>query len=320
MIPSGIHLTPPNVISFVLPTADHVSLHGYYWEPKIPPRAAVQIAHGLGEHAGRYARLAGELSAAGYVTYASDHRGHGPGCPTEDLGFFAEKDGWRKSLDDLWLVNRRIAADHSGLPIFLLGHSMGSFLAQQFISEHGDTLSGVILAGSDGKPSALATMGRWLARVERLRLGPRGRSRLIQALTFDSFNNAIPSARTSFDWLSRDPEEVDRYRDDPLCGFIPTVQLWIDLLDAWAVLSRPERQARIPKSLPIYIIAGTCDPVSANTKGLEQLLQAYRRAGLERIAHRFYEGARHELFHETNRAEVTRDLIIWLNEIVAALG
>jgi alpha-beta hydrolase superfamily lysophospholipase len=302
-----------------LTAADGVALHVYRWSPTIAPRAAVQIVHGLGEHAGRYARLAAVLNEAGYVVYASDHRGHGrTAAMPADLGIFAEKDGWRKCLDDLWLLHRRIAADHPGLPVFMLGHSMGSFLAQEFIIEHGDTLAGVVLSGPDGLPPFLARPGRWMARLERLRLGPRGQSPLLQALTLGAFNKPFRPPRTAFDWLSRDPAEVDLYVNDPLCGFVPRVQLWIDLLDALADLHRPARLARIPKALPIHLIAGLRDPVSANATRLPSLLDAYRRAGLTQVTHHFYPDARHELFNETNREEVTRDLLAWFGQVLAS--
>ncbi len=277
----------------------------------------IQIAHGLAEHAGRYTRLAGALTEAGYAVYAGDHRGHGRTERTPaDLGFFAEREGWDKCLDDLWRINRRIANDHGELPIVLLGHSMGSFMSQQFISEHGEALTGVVLSASNGKPPPIAALGRIIARIERLRLGPRGHSALLHALGFAAFNKPFEPARTPFDWLSRDTAEVDKYLADPLCGFNASAQLWIDLLDALGGLAIPSRLARIPRGLPIYVMAGTRDPVSANTKGLEQLLAAYRAAGLERVTHRFYAEARHELFNETNRDEVTRDFLAWLDSIV----
>ena len=307
--------------TFTLPGAGGAQLFVYRWLPEGAPKAVVQIAHGLAEHAGRYARLAEGLTGAGYAVYADDHRGHGRTAPTPgDLGFFAERGGWQSCVDDLWLLNRRIAADHPGLKIVLLGHSMGSFLVQQFISEHGDALAGAVLSGSGGKPSPLAAAGRLVARIERLRLGARGKSALIHALSFAAFNKPFEPARTPFDWLSRDPAEVDKYAADPLCGFRASVQLWIDLLDALADIARPERQARIPKRLPIYVIAGSRDPVGENTKSLEQLLAAYRAAGLERVTHRFYDGARHEILNETNRDEVTRDLVAWLDATTASLN
>ena len=305
--------------TFTLTAADGAGLFVYSWLPDRPAKAAVQIAHGLAEHAGRYARLAEALTAADYAVYAGDHRGHGrTAAAPADLGFFAERQGWRRCIDDLAALHRRIAADHPGRPIVLLGHSMGSFMAQQVISERGDELAGAVLSGSGGKPSALAAVGRLIARIERLRLGPRGRSALINAMTFGAFNKAFAPARTPFDWLSRDPAEVDKYIADPFCGFPATAQLWIDMLDALGDITSARRQARIPKRLPVYVISGSRDPVGADTKSVEQLLAAYRAAGLERVTHRFYPEARHELFNEVNRDEVTRDLIAWMDGVVGA--
>lgn len=303
--------------TFTLTAPDGVAVFVYRWLPPAPAKAVVQIAHGLAEHAGRYARLAAALTGAGYAVYAGDHRGHGRTAQSrEDLGFFAAQGGWRASIDDLWRLNRHVAAAHPGLPIGLLGHSMGSFMVQHFIAEHGEVLAGAVLSGSDGKPPLLAAAGRLVARVERWRLGARGRSALIHAFSFGAFNKPFAPARTPMDWLSRDEAEVDKYLADPLCGFRATVQLWIDLLDALAAIAKPEGQISIPKHLPIYVIAGTDDPVNAKTKGLERLLAAYRAAGLTRVTHRFYPGARHELFNEVNRDEVTRDLVAWLDGVV----
>jgi alpha-beta hydrolase superfamily lysophospholipase len=304
--------------SFTLAAPGGAELFVYRWQPDAPAKAVVQITHGLSEHAGRYERLASALTGAGYAVYAHDHRGHGRTARIPaDLGFFADADGWRLCIDDLWLLNRRIAADHPGLPVILLGHSMGSFMTQQFIAEHGEALAGAVLSASSGKPPPLAAVGRLIARIERLRLGARGHSALIHALTFASFNRKFAPTRSYADWLSRDAAEVDKYLADPLCGFQPTVQLWIDFLDALPILAAPSRQARIPKRLPVYIIAGTRDPVSEETKALGQLLDAYRSQGLGRVEHRFYPDARHELFNETNRDEVTRDLIGWLDRTIS---
>lgn len=150
-------------------------------------------------------------------------------------------------------MTQHIAIDHQGLPIVLIGHSTGSFMAQQFISEHGEALSGVVLAGSSGKTAWQTVLLRVIARAERLRFGPHGRSALIHSLTFDAFNKQFRPVRTEADWLSRDTAEVDKYLADPFCRFQPALQLWIDLLDSLAEIARPERQARIPKELPIYV-------------------------------------------------------------------
>ncbi|MGA3308811.1 MAG: alpha/beta hydrolase [Xanthobacteraceae bacterium] len=300
--------------TFTLATPDGVSLFVYRWLPDAPPKAVVQIAHGLAEHAARYARLAEALTRAGYAVYANDHRGHGRTARTPaQLGLFAERDGWTKCVDDLWLLNRRIAADHPGLPIVLLGHSLGSFMTQDFICEHGEALAAAVLSASNGKPPPIAPIGLLLARLERLRLGPRGHSPLMQALFFGAFNKPFAPARTPFDWLSRDTAEVDKYIADPLCGFESAAQLYIDVLQGLRETAKPSRQARIPKTLPIYIFNGSRDPVSDN---IEQLLDAYRAAGLKQVVHKVYADGRHESLNETNRDVVTRDLIAWLDGVI----
>lgn len=303
--------------TFTLRTADGTELFVYRWLPPGPCKAVVQIAHGLAEHAGRYARLAEALNAAGYAVYANDHRGHGRTCKNkDDLGFFAEHDGWRLCVDDLWMLNRHIATQHPGVPLVLLGHSMGATLAEQFIGEHGDALAGVVLSSSGGQPTLLASVGRLIMRIERWRVGPRRRSRLAQALTFEAFNKQFAPTRTAFDWLSRDPAEVDKYVADPLCGFSASVQLWIDLIEGARAASNIANVARIPKTLPIYIIAGGRDPVSGKTKQLQPMLAAYKAAGIRNVQHRFYPEAHHELFNETNRDEVTKDVVEWVDGVV----
>ena len=305
--------------TFAVAGEDGARLLVYRWLPSAPPKAVVQIAHGLAEHAGRYHRLATMLTANGYAVYANDHRGHGrtatgPG----DQGFFAERDGWNKCVGDLWRLHQQVSADHRGRPVILIGHSMGSFLAQDFITRHGAALAGVVLSGSAGAPNALVAVARLIARLERLRLGARGKSGLMRTIAFAPYSWQFRPVRTPYDWLSRDSAEVDRYIADPLCGFLPSAQLWIDMLDALGPIADPERQRRIPKELPIYVLAGDRDPVSDNAKSLQQLVNAYRRAGPAQVTCKFYAGGRHNMFDETNRAEVVRDLLAWMERLTAS--
>jgi alpha-beta hydrolase superfamily lysophospholipase len=301
--------------TFALEASDGVSLTVHRWQPETPPKAAVQIAHGLAEHAARYARLAEALCGAGYAVYADDHRGHGlTAKDPAGLGFFAGSGGWDACIGDLHKLRERIAAEHPGVPIVLMGHSLGSIMVQQFIGLHGAGLAGAVLSGTNGKPPAIAAIGVLLARFERLRLGARGRSALMNAMLFGAFNKAFAPARTPFDWLSRDPAEVNRYIADPLCGFVSSAQLYIDMLGGAIAAAKPSCQAGIPKSLPIYIFNGSRDPVSGNVR---QLLAAYQAASLKSVTHKVYPEARHETLNEINREEVTRDLIVWLDTTAA---
>lgn len=308
---------PPPQSSFILKADDGAELFVYRWAPSASAKAVVQIVHGLAEHGARYARLAKALVGQGYGVYANDHRGHGRTVKTsEQLGFLAERDGWRKCIDDLWLLNRRIAADHPrGAPVILLGHSMGSTMARQFITEHGEVLAGVALSGPNGQPPAMALLGRIIANLERVRLGRRGHSRLIQDLTFGAFNKAFAPVRTPFDWLSRDPVEVEKYIADPLCGFPASVQLWIDLLGAWKRVSTKAAYARVPHDLPLLVMAGQHDPVSAGSRQIAPMLEEYRTAGLHDVEAHIYPDARHEIFNEINRDQVTDDLMAWLKRV-----
>ena len=271
-------------------------VHRFQPDPDVRARAIVHIAHGMAEHGARYARAAEALTRRGYIVHADDHRGHGKTAASPDeLGFIAEHGGFHRVVEDLSQLIAHAKQQHPGLPVVLLGHSMGSFYTQRFLIEHGHEIAGAVLSGTSGKPTPIATAGRLVARIERARLGPRGRSALLNKLSFDAFNKPFRPNRTAFDWLSRDPAEVDKYIADPLCGFICTTSLWVDLLDALAEIAAPKRQRQIPKNLPIYVIAGAEDPVGARTKSIDQLLHAYRRAGLQNVQHRYYPGARHEI-------------------------
>jgi alpha-beta hydrolase superfamily lysophospholipase len=300
--------------SFWLDTTDGARLFVYRWLPEGPPKAVVQIVHGWAEHAARYARLADALCREGYGVYAEDHRGHGRTARTPaELGYFADRDGWNRVVGDLWQLHQRIRSDHPQMPVVILGHSLGAFLAQQFISEHGESIVAAVLSGTNGKPPAVARVGKLIALCERLRLGRHGKSRLLQSMFFGAFNKPFEPARTAFDWLSRDTAEVDKYVADPLCGFDSQVQLFLDILDGVSEISKPARQAQIPKSLPIYIFRGSRDPVGGN---IRQLLTAFSAAGLLAVTYKEYPDARHETLNEINRDEVTKDLIAWLNALV----
>jgi alpha-beta hydrolase superfamily lysophospholipase len=300
--------------------SDGKAIFVHRWRPDegAAIKAVVHVAHGMAEHAARYARLAEALTAAGYAVHANDHRGHGKTAASDgELGFFAQEKGFDRAVTDLAELVALAKKQHPKLPVFLFGHSMGSYMVQEFLIEHGGELSGAVISGSAGKPNLLASAGRLVARAERMRLGEHGKSALLTSLSFDAFNKQFAPNRTRFDWLSRDEAEVDKYVADPLCGFMVTTSLWVDVLDALATIAEPSRQAKIPKDLPVYVFAGSEDPVGEKTRSLDQLIGAYRAAGLKDVAHRYYPGARHETLNETNRDEVTRDLVAWLDSKIA---
>jgi alpha-beta hydrolase superfamily lysophospholipase len=304
--------------TFTFTASDGAKLAAYKWEPTTAPRGVIHIAHGLAEHAGRYARTAKSLNAHGYVVYANDMRGHGQTAESQDdLGFFGVENGWNRVVQDVVEMLQVEAQTHADLPLILLGHSLGSYLAQQLIYEHPTLLAAALLSAPNGKPGWLAKAGRAIARVERLRLGKRGRSQLINSLTFGKFNAAFAPVETPFDWLSRDVAEVKLYFNDARCGFLSTTQLWVDFLDGIVALAQPAHKRLIGATFPLYIMAGSHDPVCGNGKGAAALVAEYKAAGLTDVTYKLYPGARHELLNELNRHEVLNDLVQWLTRVAA---
>ncbi|MCC2656325.1 MAG: alpha/beta hydrolase [Panacagrimonas sp.] len=286
------------------------------WLPvNVAPRACVQIVHSMAEHGGRYTRFATALNHAGYAVYAHDLPGHGRTARAPDeLGHFADEHGWRLALQSIRAVQVEMRERHPGLPIVLFGHSMGALLSQDYIVHHGREIGACVLSATTGEMGILRTIGMALMNAEIAIGGPRHRSALADRLSFKAFNRRFKPTRTGFDWLSRDPAEVDAYVDDPRCGFRISSRLWADLLAYGGRLREPARLARIPKSLPVLIIAGTADPATQGAKGPTLLERAYFGAGLKDVTLKLYDGARHELLHETCRDQVTQDVIDWLDQ------
>ena len=303
---------------FEFTTVDGATLFARGWLVD-DPKAIVQVIHGMAEHGARYERLAKALSEAGYSTYAHDHRGHGRSIPEGGtLGHKADSDGWNRIVEDAHGINREIAKRHPGVPIIVLGHSMGSFVLQQLLFEHPGDMVAAALSGSNGKPPAIATLAKLIARVERTRVGRRKPSPVLQALTIGDYNKAFKPNRTESDWLSRDPAEVDKYVADPLCGFDVSTQVWIDLLAGLDRINKTSNVNKVPKGMPLYLFAGDRDPVGEFGKGVKRLYDAYKRAGIFDVRLKLYPEARHETFNEINRDEVTRNFIDWCDEIVAS--
>ncbi|MCP5178621.1 MAG: lysophospholipase [Pseudomonadales bacterium] len=300
--------------TFTLLASDGHCVAGYAWDIDAP-KAIVQIAHGMGEHARRYDAVAAQLNEAGYAVFASDHRGHGATADGQ-LGYMGG-DGWNRVIADTYELNLLLRTRHPGKPLVLLGHSMGSMLSQQYITRHGHSIDALALSGSPGYKNAVGRLLPGLvARFERWRLGPEKSSELLQKLLFGGSNKPFdgPDA-TGFEWLSRDQDEVSRYVDDPLCGFVLTTGSLVDLFAGAKTAQDPECVAKIPKSLPTYVFAGTEDPVHGGQQDINRMLDAWRRHGMEQLEHRWYAGGRHEVFNETNRDEVIHDLVVWLDKV-----
>ncbi len=282
------------------------------WLPQTRVRGVVHVLHGMAEHSGRYARLAQTLTDAGFAVYAQDLPGHGRTARAPDeLGLFTESGGWRLALQSIRHLQQESVDRHPQAPQFMLGHSMGSFLLQDYLGRHARDLSGAILSASTVNPGLERRVGLALVKLEAFWGGVEQRSAVADRLTFRAYNRRFKPTRTAFDWLSRDAAEVDRYIADPHCGFRCNTGLWMQLLDAIGRLSERHTE-RVPKHLPLLLIAGDQDPVCKGRRGLEALARRYADAGLTDVTERAYAGARHELLNDTCRDEVTSDLLAWL--------
>lgn len=285
-------------------------LKTYQWLPEGTPRAVVQIAHGMVEHAGRYERFAQALVRDGFAVVAADHRGHGGSVGDgRPLGWFADKGGWDLVVEDLHALRRATQTRYADTPYFILGHSMGSMLVRDYLTRHGDGLAGAVVVGTGTFPRT-GYAGLALARLAAI-VRPKGEARLLNQLAFLGYNEGF-EGRTDFDWLSRDTAEVDAYVADPLCGFVPTNQFFLDLFTGLQGISSDDSARRIPRDLPIHLVSGEADPVGGR-KAVVGLGEQYWRLGLTDVTLTIWPGARHEVLNETNRDEVTADIVDWLN-------
>ncbi|MCS1350005.1 alpha/beta hydrolase [Mechercharimyces sp. CAU 1602] len=300
--------------SFIFTASDGEEIFVYRWSPAGTCRGIVQIAHGMAEHAGRYDDFAKALTDAGYRVYANDHRGHGRTAGTQErLGHFADRSGWDRTMEDMHELTVRIRQENtSQQTLFLLGHSMGSFLARYYAQSYGDELAGLILSGTGISKGPVSSVGLSIAKLQGWVRGKKTRSKLLDRLSFGKFNHSFMPIRTSFDWLSRDEEEVDKYIRDPLCGQIATSQFFRDLITGVKVLDRPQHLQRIPSTLPIYLFSGAKDPVGEEGKGVHKVAKLLKDAGVKEVEIRLYEDGRHEMLNELNKEEVYHDVLTWL--------
>jgi len=300
--------------TFTDPDDFHIFVRKWVPPAGVSPKALVLVAHGAAEHSLRYARLALFLNAAGYVVYAPDHRGHWMTAITFDKASYAGPDGWNGMLDDLHQLAGIMRQDYPALPLFLLGHSMGSLLAQGCIERWGDELEATILSGTFG---SLPGVDQILPMAEKLAHGETANQpSMIFGEMFSSFNAPFAPGKTGFEWLSRDEAEVQKYVNDPWCGFPFTNAMVYELFKGGLQAWKPESEACIPKDLPLLVFSGEQDPAGGNTVSVMELVQRYRAQGIKEITVKFYPGARHETLNETNREEVMQDVLAWLDKKV----
>ena len=271
-----------------------LTIAAYRWDPSGEPTGIAQVTHGMGEHALRYAPLAAALNDRGYVVYAQDHRGHGQTATTpEELGQVGQA-GWGELVEDIDRLRQVARQAHPSLPLVLIAHSMGSFAAQQYLLDHSNDVDAAVLTGT--------------AELDLLEPALD----LDQPLDLSMFNAPFAPARTDYDWLSRDEEQVDLYVADPLCGFGLDGEGGKQMFVAARRMADADAVAAMRPELPVYVAVGEMDPVNGQLALVHPLIQRYADAGLTDVTLKTYPGARHEIFNETNRDEVVADLTTWL--------
>lgn len=303
------------------PSCNHRTEDAWYcYRPREGrPRAVVQLSHGMCEYVERYEPLAEFLCGAGIAFCGHDHPGHGRSAPSaEELGFIDEQDGAGLLVADLRRMNLWIQREFPGLPIILLGHSMGSFVARAYLSRYSDELSGAVICGtSGGNPGAAA--GILLAKETIRRRGSHYRSELLNKLAFGSYNHAFgPNLPTVYEWLTADRSIVERYAQDPWCHFVFTAAGFRDLFTLLEQVSAPEWAGTVPADLPLLLIAGEKDPVGDFGRGVRKVAERLIAAGVRNLSLKLYPDGRHEIFNEVNKEEVFSDLLGWLEGCLAS--
>lgn len=306
-----------DVSEYFFPSSDgSTSIHVTEWKPTEKQiRGIIQIAHGVAEYGQRYDAFARFLCIHGFVVVANDHLGHGQSIhPHYPRLYFGEQNGWWYAVDDLEILRQKITQKFLGKPIFLFGHSMGSFLSRSHLIRFAGKLDGCILCGT-GHPSALTILGgKLVSHIESKRIGKQAFSQKVDQLAFGSYNKKFVPNRTNFDWLSVNQKNVDAYISDPLCGGNTCLGLFCDLLVGLSYITKQKHIKQMEKTQPILFISGSHDPVGNMGVGVKKAYHHFQSAGLQNVTMKLYPNLRHELLHEENQEEIYQDILHWLKK------
>lgn len=274
-------------------------------------RGVVQISHGMAEYSNRYAQFALSLCKSGYAVFVSDHIGHGSSVADKNmLGYFGEN-GEETFVEDMKALTDIIKSEYNDLPLYLLGHGMGSLIARKYTAKYGYLLDGVIYTGTSGENPALG-IGIQLANTLIKQNGSYYRSELLDTIAFGTYNRKTEK-RTDCDWVSRDTKEVDKFIADELCGYKYTVSGMKALFLTLKAVSTRRWYNSVPLSMPILLLSGSMDPIGDYSKGVTEVYKNLKKTGHKYVTMKLYDGARHEILNEINRKEVFADIIEWLN-------
>lgn len=297
------------------PSHDNAStIRALVWEPDdaarpdFSPRAVVQIVHGMSEHVERYAPFAEFLVGRGFVVCANDHVGHGKTAGEHDLGHMPLANGADVLVEDVHALREKVCERYPHARHVMFGHSMGSFVTRVYLTRHADGLSAAILCGTGQQPRIQTVAGRVITRLIAQIRGERHVSRFVDSLGAGAYGRAIKDARTDVDWISSDPDVVDEYIADPLCGQPFTVGAYATLASLVADATDARLARRVPKDLPLLFVAGAEDPVGDCGRGVARAVDEYRNAGVRLVEMGIYPGARHEILNEPCHEAVWHDV------------
>lgn len=279
-----------------------------------PYKGIIQISHGMVEHMGRYTDFMDFMADNGYVMVGHDHLGHKASVSRdEELGFCANENGYKCVLDDLATTASRTRKMFPQLKLILFGHSMGSFYARVFAAKHHNLLDGIIISGTGGT-NPLASVGKVIIKGMMAFKGRNYRSTFVRNLSFKGFLNKIPNPASGSDWISSDKKIVETYNNDKYCSFIFTLSGFLDLANINSISNGEECYKNFKKDIPVYIFSGDMDPVGDYGKGVTEVYDKLKVAGVHNIEIKMYKDGRHEMLNEVNRQEVYQDVLSWADK------
>ncbi|MCI2056483.1 MAG: alpha/beta hydrolase [Oscillibacter sp.] len=287
-------------------------IHGIEWLPEDTPRAVLQISHGVAEYIARYEPLAKYLTEQGFAVVGNDHIGHGLSVAKDAEMLYFQR--WDDVVDDLDQVRCRIGKEFPSLPCFLLGHSMGSFLARTYLIRYPGAVSGAIIMGTGQMSPAMTAGGRVVAAVEAKKVGWEHASPVVEKLAFGAYNKIFAPNRTGYDWLSVNEENVDRYIADPLCGGNASVGLFREMLHGLDFIRSTANLRKMNLNTPVLFVSGSMDPVGDCGKSVQKAYESFRKVGVRDVRLKLYPGARHEILNDNCRETVYQDLAAWMAE------
>lgn len=304
---------------FYFPSSDEIhDIHAIVWKPEGDVRALVQISHGMIEYVDRYEELAEYLTARGILVFGNDHLGHGQSVMNEaEWGFFASEDASEKVVRDLHTLSLKVRKDYMNVPYILLGHSMGSFMARRYAMTYGAELDGAIFVGTGNQPSWLVSFGKNLVSFLSIFYGERYRSKLVEKMMFGSYNRRFAPVKTQYDWLSRNEENVEKYKNDKACTFLFTLNGYKTLFSTILFIEKKMNILKLPMKLPVLLLAGEDDPVGDYGKAVRQVYMIYKQRGIKDLSIKLYPKDRHEVLNEIDRKEVYAYLYQWIDKRIS---